>query len=441
VIVGLGTAIWETLKSAWATVKEKWNEFKDEAGGDIWGGIKEGIANAAIAIYEFVRDKVVKPFIDGFKKAFGIASPSTVMEEQGGFIIDGLKEGIKDAWSNIGDWFDENVKQPVSEWFTGLWDDIKKWAEDAWSGITDAWSGAETWFSDNVTEPLKGWFTDAWDNIKGFANTAWTDIEETWSTVSTWFDTNVTQPVKGFFDTAWTDITGFFTTAWINIQTAWNTVATWFDTNIITPISTAFDTAWTTISTLVTGVWTAIETAWQNANNWFQDNILTPIETAFTTVWDNIKIAAETAFSTVADVIKGALNGVIGVLNSMLDFAFGGINELITKINNVGSLVPGWKDIPTITIPQIKYLASGAVIPPNAPFMAVMGDQRRGTNIEAPEALIRQIVREEAGGMGGGNITITFGGTMGELVRQLKPHIERETNRAGGSMLAKAVRA
>ena len=81
----------------------------------------------------------------------------------------------------------------------------------------------------------------------------------------------------------------------------------------------------------------------------------------------------------------------------------------------------------------------GAVIPPNAPFAAVMGDQRHGTNLEAPESLIRQIVREEAGGMGG-NITITFGGTMGELVRQLKPHIERENSRVGNTMLAQAVR-
>mgnify|MGYP003299706569 CR=1 FL=1 len=43
-------------------------------------------------------------------------------------------------------------------------------------------------------------------------------------------------------------------------------------------------------------------------------------------------------------------------------------------------------------------MARGAVIPPNAPFMAMLGDQRHGTNLEAPEDLIRQIVREEAGG-------------------------------------------
>ena len=49
--------------------------------------------------------------------------------------------------------------------------------------------------------------------------------------------------------------------------------------------------------------------------------------------------------------------------------------------------------------PQIPHLAHGAVIPPNAPSMAVPGDQRSGNNIEAPESLIRKIVREETRGM------------------------------------------
>lgn len=45
---------------------------------------------------------------------------------------------------------------------------------------------------------------------------------------------------------------------------------------------------------------------------------------------------------------------------------------------------------------NVPYLASGAVIPPNAPFAAVLGDQKNGTNLEAPEGLIRKIVREES---------------------------------------------
>lgn len=53
---------------------------------------------------------------------------------------------------------------------------------------------------------------------------------------------------------------------------------------------------------------------------------------------------------------------------------------------------------------SIPYLASGAVIPPNAPFAAVLGDQRNGTNLEAPEGLIRDIFREEMSDLLGSNL-------------------------------------
>lgn len=66
-------------------------------------------------------------------------------------------------------------------------------------------------------------------------------------------------------------------------------------------------------------------------------------------------------------------------------------------------------NIPTWTPGQIPYLATGAVIPPNREFMAVLGDQKHGNNIEAPESLLRKIVREEAKGnqSGGGNYRFT----------------------------------
>ena len=73
IIEGLGKAIWESLKQAWTKTLEYFQGFKDEAGGDIWQGLLDGIVNAAVGIYEFFRDKIVKPFIEGFKRAFGIA--------------------------------------------------------------------------------------------------------------------------------------------------------------------------------------------------------------------------------------------------------------------------------------------------------------------------------------------------------------------------------
>ena len=95
---------------------------------------------------------------------------------------------------------------------------------------------------------------------------------------------------------------------------------------------------------------------------------------------------------------RGAVNVLISIINSLIDLVVAGLNLISFD-------VPDW--IPGIggahvgfniqNVPQIPYLAQGAVIPPNREFLAVLGDQTHGNNIEAPENLIRKIVREESG--------------------------------------------
>ena len=79
--------------------------------------------------------------------------------------------------------------------------------------------------------------------------------------------------------------------------------------------------------------------------------------------------------------------------------------------------------------PLIPKLARGAVLPPNREFLAVLGDQKHGRNLEAPEDLIRQIVREETQGTEV-DVNVNFGGTMGQLVRLLYPEIKKEQRRS-----------
>ena len=260
----------------------------------------------------------------------------------------------------------------------------------------------------------------------------------------------MTEPTKTFFSNAWTDIKGFFTGTWDDVQLVWTTVSTWFYDNVTEPVKGFFSDAWGSISGFITGAWDDIQLVWNTASNWFSDNVIEPIKDAFDTAFQEIKGFVESPFTNLETFVKGVFNGVIGFLNGLLTGLTSGINSVINALNGISFSIPDWVplfggqsfgvNLPNVSAPQIPLLATGAVIPPNAPFMAVVGDQRSGTNIEAPESLIRQIVREEVGGMGNQNITITFGGTMGELVRQLKPHIERENSRVGNTMLAQAVR-
>ncbi len=89
------------------------------------------------------------------------------------------------------------------------------------------------------------------------------------------------------------------------------------------------------------------------------------------------------------------------------------------------------------TSSSVPHLASGAVIPPNKEFMAVLGDQKSGTNIEAPLDTIKQAVAEvmgQGGGSSNGDININFNGNLAQLARVLKPEITEKT-RAGSSLI------
>lgn len=75
----------------------------NNVGLNIVYGIYYGIQDAIMNVASWIVENVFNPFINGFKSAFGINSPSTVMAEQGGYIIAGLKKGITDAISSVAE--------------------------------------------------------------------------------------------------------------------------------------------------------------------------------------------------------------------------------------------------------------------------------------------------------------------------------------------------
>lgn len=145
----------------------------------------------------------------------------------------------------------------------------------------------------------------------------------------------------------------------------------------------------------------------------------------------------EKAWKGIKEIFRGICNTIVGVFESTVNLIIKGINWLISKLNSLlenSLLAKGldligieFRGIPQIPEVHIPRLAQGAVIPPNRKFMAVLGDQRNGTNIEAPADLIRQIVREEINNFGGGeDITIKFTGDLAQLARVLSPEITRQ---------------
>lgn len=205
---------------------------------------------------------------------------------------------------------------------------------------------------------------------------------------------------------------------------------------------------WDKIKEMAGKVWDWIS----NKTRRFVEDIgkkLRGLATKMTTIWGSIKASAHQKWNAIWSTVSGfveriknaivdkftsAKNTVVGVFNGMRDAIRSVLNNIISVVNGAISKVNGvvsaiesafsfgpWK-VPTPfgsktigfkatfpRVPTVPYLAKGAVIPPRSEFLAVLGDQKQGNNIETPEALLRKIVREETAGRqaGGGSYRFT----------------------------------
>ena len=182
--VNLGMIIGEKINEALDKAKDFFQEKIEECGGNVVAGIFKGIGDAIANIGQWINDHIFQPFIDGFKSAFGIHSPSTVMAEQGNFIMQGLLNGItnlvdnvKQIWENIKNtavqkftdiknsisniW--QQVTSKTSETWQNIKNKVKEGAQGAWNGITSIFGNIPNWFRDK--------FSQAWQAVKNVFST------------------------------------------------------------------------------------------------------------------------------------------------------------------------------------------------------------------------------------------------------------------------------
>jgi hypothetical protein len=194
---------------------------------------------------------------------------------------------------------------------------------------------------------------------------------------------------------------------------------------------------WDWVGEKAKSLWTTIKQIFILLVWWFTNQVLGVMGSETRVTLDGMVRAFETAFQRLPGIVRDAMNGVIGFINMMLRNATTSLNALFGITNAVRDVM-GFPAIPAFSAPQIPRLATGAVIPPNSEFLAILGDQKSGRNIEAPEGLIRQIIREEMGGMQT-NVKIDFVGSLAALARELKPEIDIENTRVGGSLVTGAI--
>ena len=241
-------------------------------------------------------------------------------------------------------------------------------------GFTDFFSGAEEiWWSlrDNIFAPVMDFIGQTCDDL--------------WN--------NHLKPL-------WDNICGAIAPIGESLLTIWETVIepliNWIILVFAPAIITVIDAIMGAVSIVVGFISDVI-----NAIVLALDGFLQFITGAFSGDWKRAWEGVVKVFDGVISMIAGIIKGIINVIILALNVFIGALYSVIAGVvNAVGGIVQGFgyligKDwgfsVPT-NPPQIPYLAKGAVLPANRPFLAVVGDQKHGTNIEAPLATIQEAV-------------------------------------------------
>lgn len=124
-IVGFAKGIWDSIVKAFNSTFEYFRKNIEDCGGNVVAGIFKGILDYLISLPKWIYDNMLVPFVQGFRDAFGIHSPSTVMAEQGGYIVEGLYKGIVDKINSVKKIW-EDFKTTVIRIFESMWNGIKR---------------------------------------------------------------------------------------------------------------------------------------------------------------------------------------------------------------------------------------------------------------------------------------------------------------------------
>lgn len=176
-------------------------------------------------------------------------------------------------------------------------------------------------------------------------------------------------------------IVGLVISNWNTICGILGSIGSWIYNNCIKPVADFFVGLWNNILSGAQNAWQRVMGVFSTVGSFF-GGIWNKIKSSFSSIGTKIGNAIGGAF-------KSAINAVIGTVENGINFVPKNINKALGLINKL----PG-VNIPKMATVKLPRLAKGTVIPPRQEFMAILGDQRHGTNIEAPLETIKQANRE-----------------------------------------------
>ena len=180
---------------------------------------------------------------------------------------------------------------------------------------------------------------------------------------------------------------------------------------IISTIKEKFTGAWETIKTGASNAWQGIKT------------VFSTVATFFGNIFSNAWTAVKNVFSTGGQIFAGIKEGIASVFTSTVNHIISGINAVVAvPFSAINAALDGLRWIrilkmypfswlPSISVPSIPYLAQGAVVPPNREFMAMLGDNKRETEVVSPLSTMEQAMENVLKRMNGKqNIVVNVDG-------------------------------
>ena len=343
-------------------------------------------------------------------------------------VLESLRGAWADFWAYLQEFFApfaaawQTVWQGLSAAAAGVWEQLcaalstvvqpaLALLDTVWQGL---WAGMEqAWAA--YGQPILDGLAQGWQNVVGIVSALWSEVLQ--PVLVQLFDllgalwTAHLQPL-------WNELTACLGAVTTLLLTLWNTVLAPFVQWLITALAPVAVQVFAALGTAVTGAAGIIADGITIAlavlrgmadfltavlrGEW--DAAWAAMAGTVSTVWGRIVSIVQTAVSTVLGVVRSmvaaiaaAINGLlsaIGHAKSMAGSVLGGAGKLVSS----QSALLGLGYAASVPVPA---LAQGAVIPPNRQFLAMLGDQTTGTNVEAPLATIKQAMAETLAGWQG----------------------------------------
>lgn len=371
--------------------------------------------------------EAAQPFAEGFT--------STILPVLTEFGTQAL-ETVTQVFEDVKEIFDSVWEEGIAPFFKRL---IKYW-NDAWESVKAAWKEHGAPIFEGIREAFKN-LTERIKNLwEGLLKPVWQNFMDTLD----WLWEQHIKPV-------WDKILEFVAVLIENATKIYNQVISpiikWLQETLYPIIVNVINTIWNVVSEVIGFIVDIIGTIIDACKG--VADFLTGV---FTHDWqqafDGLQEISDSFVNAGIALFEGAVNIIIDLINGMINAVVIGINTVIKALNSISFDVPDWVpllggkhfgiNLSPLTAPQIPKLsiprlATGAVIPPNREFLAVLGDQSQGTNIEAPLETIKQAFREalaESGGSGKQmNVVLQVG--RRELARTVVELSREEQQRVG----------